>query len=66
MRIDSFSFGEVIVNGICYRSDIIVFLNRVQENWWRKEGHSLCPEDLKTVMSCKVDTLSLAADIQVL
>lgn len=51
--IDSYEFGLIIIHGKEYNSDIIVFPEKVRENWWRKEGHSLCMEDLKEVVECK-------------
>ncbi|MGQ9641617.1 MAG: Mth938-like domain-containing protein [Candidatus Bathycorpusculaceae bacterium] len=46
---DSYEFGVIVINGKKYQSDIIVFPEKVIENWWRKEGHRLCPEDLQEV-----------------
>lgn len=48
--IDSYSFGEITINGEKYTADVIIFPNRVKGSWWRKEGHSLHPEDLDEVI----------------
>ncbi len=48
--IDSYEFGLIVINGRKYNSDVIVFPEKVVDNWWRKEGHSLHMEDLKEVM----------------
>ena len=60
MRIDSYSFGVMKVDGTEYRRDLIVFAcpgagapDRVRSNWWRKEGHSLALEDLDDVLAFK-------------
>ena len=50
MTIDSYKFGEIVIEGIKYTSDIIVFPHRVMGGWWRKEGHRLSPEDLGEVI----------------
>ena len=64
MRIDSYSFGVMKVDGAEYRGDLIVFASRgagapdkVRSNWWRKEGHSLAIEDLDDVLAFKPDIL---------
>ncbi len=57
MRIDSYSFGSMTVNGREYTSDLIVFPDRVSSGWWREEGHHLRVEDLKEVMDYKPEVL---------
>ena len=39
--IDSYSFGEITVDGTGYRSDVILFPQRVVADWWRESGHRL-------------------------
>jgi hypothetical protein len=51
MHIDSYRFGEIIIQGKKYTSDVIIFPSRVHSQWWRKEGHELQPEDLKMVVA---------------
>jgi hypothetical protein len=50
MQIDSYQFGKIVIDGISYSSDIIILGGSVQADWWRKEGHSLAVEDLKSVI----------------
>jgi len=57
MRIDSYSFGVMKVDGAEYRGDLIVFPDKVRSNWWRKEGHSLAIEDLDDVLAFKPEVL---------
>ncbi|MFQ6107720.1 MAG: Mth938-like domain-containing protein [Thermoplasmata archaeon] len=49
--IDSYEFGRIVVNGREYRSDVIIHSEGVDSSWWRKEGHSLCVEDLERIMT---------------
>ncbi len=49
--IDSYQFGLVVVSGQKYTSDVIIFPDRVRDNWWRKTGHQLCLEDIAKVMT---------------
>lgn len=55
--IDSYSFGEIIVNGEKYNNDLIIFPDYVKANWWRQEGHSLHPDDLDDVIKAKPEIL---------
>lgn len=53
MKIESCTFGKVIIDGAAYTRDVIVFPDRIQKDWWRQEGHSLSVADLKTVFERK-------------
>jgi hypothetical protein len=44
--IDSYDFGRIVINGRQYITDLIVFPDRVEDGWWRKEGHNLHVKDL--------------------
>jgi hypothetical protein len=57
MRIDSYEFGEVVIDGARYDSDVIILVDGVQSNWWRKQGHSLAVEDLEAVIAAKPSVL---------
>jgi len=51
MRIDSYSFGRIVIDGAEHTSDIIIYPDRVDASWWRREGHLLVPEDLSEILS---------------
>ena len=55
--IDSYSFGSITVNGRRYTSDVIIYPDRVDSSWWRKEGHNLCMEDLREVLRYQPEVL---------
>jgi hypothetical protein len=55
--IDSYSFGSITVNGKRYTSDVIIYPDRVDSSWWRRQGHNLCMEDLREVIQCKPEVL---------
>ena len=57
MMIDSYDFGRIVVDGKAYTSDVIIFLDRVKDNWWRKEGHALHIEDIESVIGEKPEVL---------
>ena len=49
MHISDYRFGRIVIDGKTYTSDVIVYPDRVDPSWWRKEGHSLDPDDLAAV-----------------
>jgi hypothetical protein len=59
LKIDSYSFGHIVIDGKAYSSDVIIYGDRVDATWWRKEGHRLHPEDL-------VDALNVGPDMLII
>ena len=57
MRIESYNFGVIKVDGVEYISDLIIFCDLVKPNWWRKQGHCLDIEDLRDVLDFKPELL---------
>ena len=57
MRIESYSFGLIRIDGKEHRSDLIIYPDRVDDKWWRKEGHLLQMEDLTEAFSLKPQVL---------
>ncbi len=49
--IESYQFGLIVVGGKKYTSDVIIFPDRVRDNWRRKTGHQLCLKDVAEVMT---------------
>ena len=49
--IDSYRFGQVVVNGERYTSDVIIFPDRVRSDWFRKAGHQLRLEEIAEIMT---------------
>ena len=49
--IDCYRFGQIIINHIPYKKDVIVFPDSVQENWYRREGHLLILEDIQEALN---------------
>ncbi len=57
MHIDSYQFGNIVIDGVNYSSDVIILGGIVQANWWRKRGHLLSAEDLQPVIAAKPSVL---------
>jgi hypothetical protein len=58
-RLEDYVFGRIVVDGEEQTRDLIVTPERVVTNWWRREGHSLCLEDLSEVEDELPETLIL-------
>lgn len=57
MKIDNYSFGNIVIDGKAYNSDVIIFKDYVDSSWWRKEGHKLQIVDLESVIRAKPEVL---------
>ncbi|MFB6225959.1 MAG: MTH938/NDUFAF3 family protein [Candidatus Paceibacteria bacterium] len=56
-KIDSYSFGNIRVDGKKYSDDIIISSQNgvIEDYWWRDEGHELQNQDLKQVYQLNPD-----------
>ncbi len=57
MHIDNYQFGKIVIEGKEFRSDLIIYSNRVKSDWWRKKGHQLCLEDISEVIESKPEMI---------
>ena len=55
--IDSYHFGQVVIDGEKYSSDVIICPDGVQGEWRRKKGHELALEDISGAMTGKPEVL---------
>jgi hypothetical protein len=55
--IEDYGFGRITINGKTYHSDVLLFPERVDDQWWRQESHRLRLEDLRSVMEAHPDAL---------
>jgi hypothetical protein len=55
--IDVYSFGEIKISGKSYRSDVIIYPDHVDANWWRKQGHDLDIDDIKEAIDSKPEII---------
>jgi len=55
--IESYTFGQILINGKKYSSDLIIFKDYIYDSWWRKEGHNLCIDDIKEIINKKPEVL---------
>jgi len=55
--IDSYSFGSIIIDGKRYSSDVIIYPDKIDANWWRKQGHFLQLADLGEIFESKPEVV---------
>jgi len=55
--ITSYRFGAIVIKGKQYTSDVIIYPEKIDDGWWRKEGHLLFPQDLEKVVKEKPEIL---------
>lgn len=47
LRIDSCSFGSIVINGKTYTDDLIIYPDgKIEGPWWRKGGHRISIDDM--------------------
>ena len=55
--IDSYDFGEVVIDGNRYTSDVIIYPGGIRDQWFRREGHKLSTDDLGDVLDKMPDVI---------
>jgi hypothetical protein len=46
-----------VIDARAYTSDVIIYNDRVDATWWRKEGHRLHPEDIVDALNVRLESL---------
>ena len=57
MKVTSYHFGSITIADNTYTTDVIITPEKVEDKWWRKQGHNLEPEDLTTVIAAQPEIL---------
>ena len=57
MKIESYRFGEIVIDGIRYTKDLKIIKGKIFDNWWRSQGHTLRLSDILDVMAAKPSNL---------
>lgn len=57
MRIETYSFGRMVIDGEEYQNDLMICGNQINPDWFRKEGHRLQPDDLDWIVEREPDLL---------
>jgi hypothetical protein len=58
MRIDTFAFGSIVIDGRKYTSDLIIYPDgRVVTYWRRKRGHKLSSHDISELIDSQPEVI---------
>jgi len=55
--IESYDFGRIVIDGRKFDRDVVIFPDRIDGNWWRKEGHTLSVGDVREIVEAKPEVL---------
>ncbi len=53
MKIESYTFGKIVIDGKSYDSDVILYRDIVYPNWWRMSGHVFQVDDIKKYLKMR-------------
>lgn len=59
VKIDSYRFGQIVIDGAAYSSDVIITPGGVRGRWWRKDGHIFSLDDLRDAFAASPKKLIL-------
>ncbi len=59
MKIDSYRFGAIVIDGKTHTRDLKIIGGEIKENWWRGSGHVCTVEDIKDIIEARPHTLIL-------
>ena len=57
MKIESYSFGSILIDGESYTSDLLIFPGKIDASWWRKRSHKVEMEDIPDLLQAEVDVI---------
>lgn len=57
MKIEHYFFGKITIEGKIYTSDVIIYPEKVNASWWRKQGHNLEIDDLVDILSAEPEVI---------
>jgi len=57
IKIESFKFGTITIEGKIYTGDVIVYPDRVEESWIREEEHRPQIREFADIVSAEPDIL---------
>ena len=55
--IDAYNFGKIVIDGRTFTRDVIIFPDRIQDQWWRKDGHVLLSTDVESIIKEQPEVL---------
>ena len=55
MKIQSYRFGHIQIDGKDYRNDVKLFGERVVPDWWRTQGHLVEMRDVQDLLNADAE-----------
>jgi hypothetical protein len=57
MHVDSYDFGHIVIDGVSYRQDLLIWPGNIKTDWWRRESHLLQLDDLAEALAANPEVL---------
>lgn len=57
MRIDRYDFGHIVIDGVPYRQDLLIWPGSLKADWWRQEAHLLQVDDISEALAAGPEVL---------
>jgi len=57
MKIDSYDFGLIVIDGRSYHQDLLIWPGRIKSDWWRRESHLLQLDDVAEALTAAPEVL---------
>ena len=57
MKIESYSFGSILVDGESYTGDLIILPAEIDASWWRKRSHKVELADIPKLLEAEMDVI---------
>ena len=51
--IESYHFGSIKINGKEYNSDLIIYQDKIDSDWWRDSSHKLLLSDIPDIIDAE-------------
>ena len=56
--IESYSFGSMVIDGVSYTKDVIIFPDgSILNPWWRMQGHIVTSDDLRELLAAEPEII---------
>ena len=58
MVIESYTFGNIVIDGRRYTSDLIIYPDgKIVDGWWRQSGHLMTENDITGLIAAKPEVI---------
>ena len=57
MHIDRYEFGLIVIEGQTFKTDVLIWPDRIKGDWWRQEAHLLQLDDVAEALAANPQVL---------